>query len=102
MFFIGDVHGKWDEYFNLISKMDQSIQVGDFGFGFNPPTDWHPVDLLNYGLSSIVPGAPSAIFTPQNQSFFNISFSIEPIDSIFESKNLSAKVENWARHIFPL
>ena len=41
MFFIGDVHGKWDEYFNLISKMDQSIQVGDFGFGFKKdPSAW--------------------------------------------------------------
>lgn len=36
--FIGDVHGKWLEYLNIIKnpryKCSQSIQVGDFGVGF--------------------------------------------------------------------
>lgn len=34
MHFIGDVHGKWKAYHRLIKDLDESIQVGDFGFGF--------------------------------------------------------------------
>lgn len=32
--FIGDVHGKWDRYKNIIKEVDTSIQVGDMGVGF--------------------------------------------------------------------
>lgn len=32
--FIGDVHGKFDEYLDLTRHVDFSIQVGDFGAGF--------------------------------------------------------------------
>jgi len=34
MLFIGDVHGKINEYFNIIKKLDKTIQLGDFGVGF--------------------------------------------------------------------
>lgn len=34
MIFIGDVHGKFDQYHRIIEKCDESIQVGDFGIGF--------------------------------------------------------------------
>jgi Icc-related predicted phosphoesterase len=34
MLFVGDVHGKFDEYFDLIEGHPSSIQVGDFGLGF--------------------------------------------------------------------
>lgn len=75
------------EYYNL-----------DFGFGFNPPANWTLFEPGYYeGLisgTSLVLKSPDVIFIPQNQSYFNIYFSIEPIDSIFESKNLSEKVEN--------
>lgn len=38
--FIGDVHGKWKIYKNLIKGVEKSLQVGDFGVGFrNPMTD---------------------------------------------------------------
>ena len=44
MFFIGDVHGKWSEYFDWIEVFDtqKSIQLGDMGFGFseNIPKSW--------------------------------------------------------------
>lgn len=36
MRFIGDIHGKFDSYLNLISNCESSIQVGDFGIGFKP------------------------------------------------------------------
>ena len=36
MRFIGDVHGKMDEYLGVIANCDESIQVGDFGAGFVP------------------------------------------------------------------
>lgn len=29
---IGDVHGKYDSYYNIASKYHRSIQLGDFGF----------------------------------------------------------------------
>lgn len=34
MWIIGDVHGKWPMYYNLIRNMDKSIQLGDMGIGF--------------------------------------------------------------------
>lgn len=37
--FIGDVHGKWTRYKNLLKGVENSLQVGDFGVGFvNPYT----------------------------------------------------------------
>lgn len=40
MFFIGDVHGKWEAYFDLLEVFGnrKSIQVGDFGMGFSSET----------------------------------------------------------------
>lgn len=35
MWFIGDVHCKFNKYMDIISSMDESIQVGDFGIGFH-------------------------------------------------------------------
>jgi hypothetical protein len=47
--FIGDVHGRFEKYKNLIKDTERSLQVGDFGVGFinsltekahsNPPYD---------------------------------------------------------------
>lgn len=36
MRYIGDVHGKMDEYLEIINGCEESIQVGDFGVGFVP------------------------------------------------------------------
>ena len=35
MFIIGDLHQKHQEYLHLISKMDYSVQIGDFGFNYD-------------------------------------------------------------------
>lgn len=74
MFFIGDVHGYFEEYFNHLKVFgsQKSIQLGDFGFGFgkNIPGSWdmnhrfirgnhddpaacnaHPNHLGNYGVT---------------------------------------------------
>jgi hypothetical protein len=32
--FIGDVHGKWKQYKNIIKDVPVTRQVGDFGVGF--------------------------------------------------------------------
>src|ERR1035437_7478146 len=37
MRFIGDVHGKFDEYLALIEGVEASIQCGDMGIGFGIP-----------------------------------------------------------------
>ncbi|MCP4315722.1 MAG: hypothetical protein GY789_06795 [Hyphomicrobiales bacterium] len=36
--FIGDVHGKFEQYVSLIEGVDASIQVGDMGLGFFAPS----------------------------------------------------------------
>lgn len=47
MIVIGDVHGKFERYKKIVSKIPESIQVGDFGVGFpgHPSPDiingWH-------------------------------------------------------------
>lgn len=33
MILIGDVHGKYGQYLNIIKNHEESIQLGDFGFG---------------------------------------------------------------------
>lgn len=44
MFFIGDIHGHFEEYFSLLKVFgsQKSIQLGDFGFGFGNgiPSSW--------------------------------------------------------------
>lgn len=45
MRYIGDVHHKFDEYLKIIEGCERSIQVGDFGAGF----DALPVMSLNHG-----------------------------------------------------
>ena len=52
MNFIGDVHGKWNMYFDLISKLKgESIQVGDFGMGFGSetPPEWNKAHMFIRG-----------------------------------------------------
>ncbi len=34
MIYIGDIHGKWERYLDIIARHPASIQVGDFGLGF--------------------------------------------------------------------
>jgi hypothetical protein len=47
---IGDVHGKYDKYLDIISKHDHTIQLGDFGFDYKT--------LLNVDADNhiIIPG----------------------------------------------
>jgi len=40
---IGDVHGKFDEYYNLVKNERSSFQIGDFGFG----NTWLSLHYLN-------------------------------------------------------
>jgi hypothetical protein len=35
---IGDVHTKFTKYVDIISNVDRSVHIGDFGIGFNPVT----------------------------------------------------------------
>lgn len=39
MRFIGDVHGKYEQYNVIKNQSEKSFQVGDFGFGFVPVPD---------------------------------------------------------------
>jgi hypothetical protein len=34
MIFVGDVHGKYDEYLKIIARHKSSVQVGDMGFNY--------------------------------------------------------------------
>lgn len=44
MRYIGDIHGEYDKYLDIIKGCDRSIQVGDFGIGFvdNPIDSYNP------------------------------------------------------------
>lgn len=37
--FIGDIHGDWDKYKLLVDQVETSVQVGDFGYGFDHKAD---------------------------------------------------------------
>lgn len=37
--FVGDIHAKFRQYGNVVHKVDHSIQVGDFGIGFDAGRD---------------------------------------------------------------
>lgn len=39
MRFIGDIHGKYEEYAKIKHEAEKSIQVGDFGWGFRDVPD---------------------------------------------------------------
>ncbi|PHS22262.1 MAG: hypothetical protein COA84_13980 [Robiginitomaculum sp.] len=38
---IGDIHGSLHGYKNALDGCEKSIQIGDFGFGFNSPRTWY-------------------------------------------------------------
>ena len=42
--FIGDVHGKYNRYRDIIRDCENTIQVGDMGIGFRHPIteNWLP------------------------------------------------------------
>jgi predicted phosphodiesterase len=44
MTFIGDIHGKWRHYMDIISSAENTIQVGDFGIGFKNPVALETVE----------------------------------------------------------
>ena len=44
MTFIGDLHGKWDRYMDILENIDNSVQVGDFGIGFANEIPLHVVE----------------------------------------------------------
>lgn len=43
--FIGDIHGEENRYLHLLKGVDKSIQVGDFGYGFNK---WWDKEMLDW------------------------------------------------------
>ena len=47
---IGDVHGHYREYFEIVEGVENSIQVGDFGF------DWDVLDKLDPERHKIIAG----------------------------------------------
>lgn len=51
---IGDVHGKFQEYYNIVKNKEYSLQVGDFGFD----KTWQQLNYsgLNHDNHKIIPG----------------------------------------------
>jgi len=43
MIFVGDVHGRSDEYLKIIARHKSSVQVGDMGFSYNHFRDLDPI-----------------------------------------------------------
>jgi predicted phosphodiesterase len=54
MLLIGDIHGKWTEYAKLLDvyRPDRSVQLGDFGWGFDPSPTQDQIDQLHYAMDN--------------------------------------------------
>ena len=46
--FVGDVHGYWNQYRNVVKDVENSIQVGDMGMGFTSHSEWAPDSALAF------------------------------------------------------
>lgn len=47
--YIGDIHGKIEQYYSIIQCEHPTIQVGDFGYGFKPMPEFHLKDRFIRG-----------------------------------------------------
>jgi len=57
--FIGDIHGNWELYQDLIRECPESVQVGDFGIGFPREDPWHlqeTRDAMKFGSHRYIRG----------------------------------------------
>lgn len=81
MRYIGDIHGDYKTYFNIIEGCERSIQVGDFGIGFVA----NPVDMYDTSKHEFIRGnhdyphsckrwepnyIPDGTFRPETSTFF--------------------------------
>ncbi len=94
---IGDVHGKLNQYFDMIEYCNHSVQVGDMGYRYElirgaPHTHiWFPGNHDNYNLYKSEPNCIGdyGTYTLNGIKFFFIrgAFSIDKLDRIkLESK----------------
>jgi len=80
---IGDIHGKYEQYLQLISDAEYSIQLGDFGF------DYSVLDKVDSRKHKIIPGNHdnyNDINRPHflgNFGIHTIPFFSSPIDFFF-------------------
>ena len=54
MLLIGDIHGKWNSYAQILEthKPDRSVQLGDFGWGFNPQPVQDSINKLHHAMDT--------------------------------------------------
>lgn len=63
---IGDAHGKFDQYYNIVKNKEYSIQLGDFGFTkewaklgyYRLPSDSHKIIGGNHDCYTTAPHSP--------------------------------------------
>lgn len=63
---IGDIHGKLHQYSEIISGTEESVQVGDFGFGFFK-NNRHPDDLHKSGKHKFIRGNHDSLKVCKNR-----------------------------------
>jgi hypothetical protein len=59
MYLIGDIHGRFVEYFEVIKDLEESIQLGDFGLGFgnrNFGDDYYKEEVKKYPNHKFIRG----------------------------------------------
>jgi len=66
---IGDVHGKWEQYADLLKKYspDRSIQIGDLGWGF----------VVSFILFSFYIFQSEIVSLPVSPQYGQVTFSLE-------------------------
>lgn len=105
---IGDVHGKYDQYYQIASNTDFSVQIGDFGFssawnklnysGLNPKN--HKVCTGNHCDMDMAPNSPFylgeyGIYKLNGISFFFIRGGIS-IDRVYRvGEELNGGPKTW-------
>lgn len=105
---VGDVHGKYKEYYKIVKNKEYSIQLGDFGFSSawnnlaysNLDSDKHKVLGGNHSDYDIAPNVPHYLgdfgeITLDNKKIFFIRGGLS-IDRVYRvGEELSGASKTW-------
>jgi len=77
---IGDVHGKFDQYYNIVKDCEYSVQIGDFGFN----SAWNKLHYV--GLSpdnhKVLAGNHDCYDTCPHSKFYLGNFGVHTLNGV--------------------
>lgn len=105
---IGDIHGKFDKYYDIASKYECSVQIGDFGFSSawnklqysNLSPDNHKVVGGNHEDYDVAPNMPHylgdyGVYTLNGITFFFVRGGLS-IDRVYRvGEELGGSPKSW-------